>query len=566
MVGQLIRLKLQLTWNTMKRQTWVLVMSIIGILYFMMIFTGLAIGSIVAAATGEISTIGAMSVFVGAAIVLGWIIVPIIFSSLDNTLDPRRLAPYIPPSPRLALGLVGATWVGLAGIGTTLVALLAVVVWAVGGQAIPALATLICTPIGLFTAFAWARAISTWLAVQLDSSSRLKNMMTTIGVFVFVGAFSPLGIWIQKITESFDPEWIQRSASILSWTPFGAAWGVPHSLYVGHYLAALAQVAIALAFAALGWWAWLKVLPYAMAGLAQPVSAAADSAIASGRHLVDPTQETAAASSKTATSSGHPRFLRGAEIWQSLGLNAPAASLAARTLRYWIADPRLSASIFGILVFPFIAVVTMNTPATGTGMAYTFMVLASTMIGMTVGSLPSYDSTAFWLLVASGIRGRDERLGRLAGSLPLAVPLLIASTVVVAYFAGYSLSGMLTASALQFALFAGAAAATFIITARYVFPVQPPGASPLSTKGTGNMMLTMGIQFGALFASFVLAAPALIVAGIAYFAGAFSILIAAGFAVVWGVALLVAAVIIGGKVWDASNVDVLQSIRSWPGH
>lgn len=566
MVGQLMRLKLKMTWNTMKRQTWVLVMSIIGTLYFLMVFTSLAIGAIAAAVTGEIATVGALSVFVGATIILGWIIVPIIFSSLDNTLDPRRLAPFIPPSPQLALGLVGASWAGLAGMGTTLMVLLMFVIWAVGGQGLAALATLVCAPIGLFSAFAWARAISTWVAVQVDSSSRLKNVMTSIGVFVFIGTLSPLGLWIQKIVESFDPYWIQRSASILSWTPFGAAWGVAHSLSIGHYLAALAQLAIALAFAGLGWWAWLKVLPYAMAGLAQPISAAADSAIASGRHLVDPAKATVVASSKKTTGSKHPRFLRGAEFWQSLGFNTPAASLAARTARYWIADPRLSTSIFGMLVFPFIAVVTMNTPATGMGMAYTFMVLTSTMLGMTIGSLPSYDSTAFWLLVASGIRGRDERLGRLAGSLPFALPLLFVATSVVAYFAGASISGMVVASALQFALFAGAATATFIITARYVFPVQPPGASPLSAKGTGNMMLTMGIQFGSLFASFILAAPALIVAAIAYFVGAFSILIAAGFAVIWGVALLVAAVIIGGKVWDASNVDVLQSIRSWPGH
>ncbi|WP_175956795.1 hypothetical protein [Schaalia sp. Marseille-Q2122] len=565
MVGQLIRLKLQLTWNTMKRQTWVLVMSIIGIAYFLMMFTGIAIGSIVSALSGEIATVGAVTVFAGAALVLGWIIIPIIFSSLDNTLDPRRLAPFIPPSPRLALGLVGATWAGLAGLGTTMLLLLAVAVWLAGGQALAALATLIFGPLALFTAFTWARAISTWLAVQIEASSRLKDMLTVIGVILFVGAFSPLGIWIQKITESFDPEWIQRSATILSWTPFGAAWGIAHSLYIGHYLAALGQLLIALAFAALGWWAWLKALPYAMARLARPVSAAADSAIAAGRHLVDPTQDTAVSSS-TATAGEHPQFLRGANIWQKLGLNTPAASLAARTLRYWIADPRLSTSMAAMLIFPLMAVLMMNTPATGQGMAYVFLVMNSTMMGMTIGSLPSYDSTAFWLLVASGIRGRDERLGRLAGTLPLALPLLIIGTGVVTYFAGYSATGIATAVALQFALFAGATTAAFIISGRYVYPVQPPGSSPLSSRGTGNMMLTMGVQFGSMFASFVLAAPALILAAVAYIGGAFSVLIAAGFALVWGVVLLVAAVIIGGKVWDSSNVDVLQSIRSWPGH
>ena len=43
-------------------------------------------------------------------------------------------------------------------------------------------------------------------------------------------------------------------------------------------------------------------------------------------------------------------------------------------------------------------------------------------------------------------------------------------------------------------LFSGAAATTLVVNARWVYPVQPPGTSPLATKGTGSFLLTMLMQ------------------------------------------------------------------------
>ena len=53
MVGQLIRLKARMTWNTLSRQTVVLVLGILGILYGLAVVVTLAAGVFAAAISGH---------------------------------------------------------------------------------------------------------------------------------------------------------------------------------------------------------------------------------------------------------------------------------------------------------------------------------------------------------------------------------------------------------------------------------------------------------------------------------------------------------------------------------
>ena len=53
---------------------------------------------------------------VGPFIFLLWLVLPIIFASMDNSLDPVRLSPYVGPSKRLGAGLAASTAVGPGGL------------------------------------------------------------------------------------------------------------------------------------------------------------------------------------------------------------------------------------------------------------------------------------------------------------------------------------------------------------------------------------------------------------------------------------------------------------------
>lgn len=584
MVAQLIRLKARVTWNSLTRQVWVVVLTILGLLYGLGVIGGLAAGAVAATLSGHLEVVAALLVLAGALLVLGWIMVPVVFASLDNTLDPRRFAPYIGPSRHFALGLVAATPVGISGVVTTLVALVPVAVWLSGGDPLAALVALVGTLLALATSFLWARVASTWLGIRATSTAGRRDLMSVVATLLFIAVLAPMGIWINLLTENFDAGHIHTAADLVAWSPFGAPWAMAGAVHSGAWATALLQLVITGVFLALGWWLWLRVLPAAMCGTAHRLSPLAEEAVAQGRALVDPDREhdgprSSARASRggggpgaVAAGAGAARDgLAGVEKWQRLGLGAPAASLAERTQRYWLRDPRLSTSLLSSLIFPAMAVFWTrfsfgDEGGPGIGMSVFFMLMLPLIIGQVAGSLLQYDSTAFWLLVASGIRGRSERLGRLVGSLPLCLAVLALSCAAFGLLSGIGTGSAWLLSAGVLLVFCAAAGVAMVIGARWVYPVQPPGASPMSTKGTGQFLTTMIIQSLQWVLAFVAAAPAGAVLLWAQFGSGVPVTLACAVAVVWSVLLLVAAVLVGGRVWDSSDVEVLSKIRAWPGH
>ena len=101
MVGQLIRLKLRIIWNTVRKQTVVLVLAVLGVLYFGGIYGSVLLGTAFFARSDEAYLATPVMPIVGPFIFLLWLVLPIIFASMDNSLDPVRLSPYVGPSKRL---------------------------------------------------------------------------------------------------------------------------------------------------------------------------------------------------------------------------------------------------------------------------------------------------------------------------------------------------------------------------------------------------------------------------------------------------------------------------------
>ena len=89
--------------------------------------------------------------------------------------------------------------------------------------------------------------------------------------------------------------------------------------------------------------------------------------------------------------------------------------------------------------------------------------------------------------------GREERRGRLIGSLPALLPQVV-GYLIHDVAVGASAQDFVYHQVMGVIFFAGAAATTLIVNARWVYPVQPPGTSPLGTKGTGSFLMTMLLQ------------------------------------------------------------------------
>ncbi|MDN6794924.1 MAG: hypothetical protein L0L69_07710, partial [Propionibacterium sp.] len=343
MVAQLIRLKARVTWNSLTRQVWVVVLTILGLLYGLGVIGGLAAGAVAATLSGHLEVVAALVVLAGALLVLGWIMVPVVFASMDNTLDPRRFAPYIGPSRHFALGLVAATPVGISGVVTTLVALVPVAVWLSGGDPLAAVVALVGTLLALTTSFLWARVASTWLGIRATSTAGRRDLMSVVATLLFIAVLAPMGIWINLLTENFDAGYIHTAADLVAWSPFGAPWAMAGAVHSGAWATALLQLVITGVFLALGWWLWLRVLPAAMCGTAHRLSPLAEEAVAQGRALVNPDRERDGprSSARASRGGGGPGAvaagagaardgLAGVEKWQRRGRGAAPPARAPR--------------------------------------------------------------------------------------------------------------------------------------------------------------------------------------------------------------------------------------------
>ena len=465
MVGQLIRLKLRIIWNTVRKQTVVLVLAVLGVLYFGGIYASALVGTAFLARSDESYLATPVMPIVGPFIFLLWLVLPIIFASMDNSLDPVRLSPYVGPSKRLGAGLAAATVVGPGGLLSAMILFLPVwfALWRT--QWIEALgwfaAGVVTLPLGVL----WARAVGTWFAVRLDSSSK-KDAVTALGAVVFMVVLTPMGYWMSVLTQNFSLEAFQAGVNVAMWTPFGAPFGVVASLLEGAWVAAAIRVLITVVTAVVGWRAWLAVLRPVMSGYAGEISADAQRAIDEGRHLIDESLEEEARGRRSAQSRA--AGLRSVDLFTRLGLGVRSASLAARTLRYWIVDPRLNMNMVIALLFPVIAIFMGRLVAEGQSFAFSagiFLYLVPITTGLTTGALMQYDSTGAWIVVSSGMSGREERRGRLVGSLIVLVPQVIGYLIHDAV-SGASASDFVFHQVMGVVLFAGAAATTLVVNAR----------------------------------------------------------------------------------------------------
>ena len=190
MVGQLIRLKLRIIWNTVRKQTVVLVLAVLGALYFGAIYASALVGTAFLARSDEASPAARVMPIAGPFIFLLWLVLPIIFASMDNSVDPVRLSPYVGPSKRLGAGLAAATAVGPGGLLSAMVLFLPVWFALWRAQWIEALGWFIAGLVTLPLAVVWARAVGTWFAVRLDTSGK-KDAVTALGAVVFMMVLTP---------------------------------------------------------------------------------------------------------------------------------------------------------------------------------------------------------------------------------------------------------------------------------------------------------------------------------------------------------------------------------------
>jgi len=238
MTGVLVKLKLTLLRNGLKRSVWQIVGLVFAGLYGLSII-GLGVFGLIglrAVATVEVADL--VTVILFTLVTIGWVVIPLFAFGVDNTVDPSRFALYGVRARDLLPGLWLGGLIGVPGIATVVISLALVFTWSIG--VLPAIAALLTAVVGAALCVLWSRTILTWLAVILRG--RRARDFAIVGLMILIFAAS-LGLQGLSRFDEISTESLLHLgttvATVLGWIT-GDNWNAADRAYlVGRELSAL---------------------------------------------------------------------------------------------------------------------------------------------------------------------------------------------------------------------------------------------------------------------------------------------------------------------------------------
>ncbi|EMY34668.1 hypothetical protein D477_008433 [Arthrobacter crystallopoietes BAB-32] len=519
MVAHLVRLKLTLLRNGFKRSPWPLVGVILGGLYALGVLGMLLVG-LVFLGSGEPDIARTAIILAGAAVFLGWALIPLVATGVDMTLDPARFVTFAVPMPHLLAGLAVGGLVGIPGAMTLLASLGQAAAWWQHPAAM--IAAVPCAAVAALTAVVLSR-LTTSASTTLASSRRFKDLSGVIGIIPLM----LLGPIIAGITEGLgnSRDFLPSLAETLAWKPLGSIWAVPGDIALGDWGVAAARFGIGLVF--LGLVAWLWKLSLARALVTPPYNAVA-------------------------------RKGAGKLGWFSRFPATPTGAVAARALTYWFKDPRYGASLISVPLIPVVMVFALSQSGDFSFMLWLGPIMAF-LLSFGISADISYDNTAFALHITTGVSGMADRAGRVFACAVFALSVTLVFAVAPFFFLGpwHLLPATL---GLSLGVLLSGFGLSSVVSARYTYNVPLPGESPFKTPpgSTARMMIVQMLGMGVLV---LLALPEAALALAAVLTGAplwSWLTLVVG--LVLGTVLLVAGLRIGGKWYDRRAPELLQAV------
>ncbi|WP_022881268.1 hypothetical protein [Gryllotalpicola ginsengisoli] len=516
----LMRLKLALLGGAFRRSPWQVVGLVIACLYGAFA-TVLLVAGLIAARLFDADPVRNVIIVAGTAVTTGFLLLPLVFG-VDDTLDPRRFAPFGIPTDRLAAGLAAASVVSVPAAVTAVCSLATVITWSRGFWL--AVLALICAALGFATCVLAARVATAVAGFVLDTR-RARDLTGVIGVLLVV-LISPLVLSLVNVDWSRDGlSAVGVLADILRWSPMGAAWAVPADTAAGHGGAAAVELLIALATPAALWLAWRALVAHIM--------------VTPGR----------SAEVKVYPGLG----------WFGVLPARPWGAVAARSLSYWMRDPRYWASL---VMIPIIPVLILGALAVVHAVPTPYLALLPlpimmVFLGWSAHNDVAYDGTAIWLHVVSGTAGLADRVGRLFPVLLIGVPVVVVGSIVsAAYYGDWRvLPALIGVCAAE--LLAGLGLSS-ITSALVPYPVPKPGDSPFQQPQSVGAAAAF-VQSFSLVVILMLSAPAIVFAVLGVFQDPswLGLSLAAGLAV--GVLALAGGVFAGAAIFNRRGPQILDA-------
>ncbi|MCU7722197.1 ABC transporter permease [Actinoplanes sp. KI2] len=476
-VAPFVRLKLRLLANGLRGRPARIALFVAGaVLSGIFAISGYAIFAI----PGVAQRPGAAAILLplgGAAIVLGWLFLPLVFFGVDESLDPARFALLPLRRSTLIRGLSAAALVGLPAL-ATLVAMGGMVETAGSlggvGAALGELAGVLC---GLLLCVSLSRAVTSAFATGLRS--RRSRDLATIVLAMFAAAIGPLQLAVLAGAQRADWAKVRAVAEVVGWTPLGAPYGIGLEIAAGRWWAAPLKLLITLAAIGglLRWWS--STLENAMIG-------------------------TVAAGRRGTTASRNPVDLLLLPRMPGTRFGA----LVSREVRYWWRETRRRA---GLITFTMAGLFLPISVTISDGSPGAMVVFVGALAALGLVNQFGFDSSAYATNLAAGIPGRVEIGSRAAAHAVYTLPLLVVVSTVVGALAGNpgripSTFGLLIAA---YGVGLGLVLPVSV-RAAYAFPASSNPFAMSSGGGPAKGLLAISVLLGAIVVSLPLQVVALV--------------------------------------------------------
>ncbi|MDN5726675.1 MAG: hypothetical protein L0G99_12210 [Propionibacteriales bacterium] len=517
----LVRLKVTLLRNGLRRSVWKTVGLVIGGLYGLGVVL-LVVTALFALRFAEAELAAAVTTTVFTLMTVGWILMPLLVFGQDDTVDPARFALLPVPAGRLVRGLAMGALIGLPGLGTVLAAVGLLGTWS--NAIAPFIAAVVVLPIGVLLCVLWSRAALTWMSALL-AGRRTRDLSVVLLMVLMLG----LALGAQFLPRMVGDQAqmmaaVDRTADILGWTPFGWIWSVPGLVAAGDWGLAILRLVLSLALVVALAWLWRVRLAVAM------------------------TSPPDAGQQRTNVRSG---------ALAGLLPDTPAGAVALRCLLYWRRDPRYMVALVSLLLTPVLrGAVALTTGATA--LTPWAALLVTWLVGSSVGSELAYDSSALALHVLTGVRGVDDRIGRAIAYLIIGAPIALVTAVAGAVLSGHA-DLLPRVLAIGVASLLGGLGFGLWLGTRIPGKAPKPGANPLSSGESGGLK-SMLVLFLSTTGTMISALPAIALVVLSFIGPDWWQWVALGVGIVSGVLCLRAGTRVGGRVLDRRWPEILSEV------
>ncbi len=483
------------------------------------------VGAVVAAAWALLSledssreAASVVTIIGGAAVTSGFFIAPLI-GGPDDPLDPRRfavfgLSPAALSGATLVASIASAPVLALLVLGTCLV-----VLWTAHGA--PAALGVFALVLGIVTSVLLGK-IAYAVASRVLRQRRSRELTGLFLVAVIVVAV-PVVVFLASLEWGARvPGQLREVAEVLAMTPIGAAWAIPWAVRDGDGAVAITVAMLTVAaLAAL----WFLLVQWLLTTTERPLSGRAQRGLG----------------------------------WFAVTPGTPGGAVAARSLVYWLRDPRYT---MNVVVVPISAVLTMlPLVIAGVPLSVAALLPAPIMalfLGWIAHNDLAYDSTAVWMHVASAVRGTSDRIGRLVPVVLIALPLLALAIPITVWLHGRWAVAPAMAGVCA-CLFLSGLGLSSIASVLSPYPVARPGDGPFQQpQRTGGSASQATVLLGAV----VLTAPVLWWSWLALTDD-----IDLAWVALWGgtgigAATLIIGVLVGGRAFERRGGRIMEFAES----